>query len=199
MRKYVLLLGILFTVIMAGAASAHADRYQPSVPDQELAVDTDAKKAEWVKPEPPATGLIPWFGQFHPMLLHFPIALILMTVIAELLFFWFGYAIFNHAARFMLIAAAIIVIPTALSGLALGAATDFQGHMAVLYWWHRLFGVITLVLAIPTALLRELCQRNEFRTPSAYYCSLALLFISVSVTGFLGGELVWGPMHLLPS
>ena len=54
-----------------------------------------------------------WIGSFHFIFLHFPIALITMTAISELLFTWFQRPIFDYTSRFMLIAAAVFSVPTA--------------------------------------------------------------------------------------
>jgi uncharacterized membrane protein len=142
--------------------------------------------------------IIRWLGNFHPIFLHFPIALIIMTVIAELLFFWSGNTLFDQAARFMIIAAAISAIPTALFGFAFGYDANYEGILANIYWWHRFFGVFTTLLTIVTAILRELHSRKQWDTMKAYYLCLAIIFISVNLTGFLGGEMTFGPGHLWP-
>lgn len=58
-----------------------------------------------------------WVGGFHFIFLHFPIALIAMTAISELLLICYRRPIFDYAVRFMLIATAILAAPTALFGL----------------------------------------------------------------------------------
>src|SRR5262249_16910657 len=70
--------------------------------------------------------LIWWVGNFRPLLLHFPIALIVMAVISELLYFCYNAPLFDQASRFMLIAAAVTSIPTVLTGLAYGHNAQYE-------------------------------------------------------------------------
>jgi len=136
--------------------------------------------------------VIHWFSRFHLILLHFPITLIIMTVFSELLFYKYGSVLFDHASRFMIIAAAIIIIPTALSGFAFEYEVHYDGVIADLFWWHRFFGVITTILTIAAAVLRELHIRRNWNTMKSYYICLAILFISVNLTCYFGGRVAFG-------
>ena len=131
-------------------------------------------------------------GRFHLIFLHFPIALIVMTVVAEWLWIWFRNPIFDHAARFMILAAAIFAFPTALLGLAFGYGQVYEGLNLELYVWHRYFGLLTAGLAIITAILRERYVRQYASSLASYYICLFLLFICVSLTGAFGGGLAFG-------
>lgn len=142
--------------------------------------------------------IIKWVGNFHLILLHFPIALITMAAVSELLFFWYGNSLFNQASRFMVLAAAVTVIPTVLTGLAYGYNVPYEGVMASYFWWHRFFGLFTAFLAITTAVFRELPSQRFPYIRVAYYLCLFLLFISVNMTAFLGGSLTFGIGHLWP-
>lgn len=142
--------------------------------------------------------IIKWVGNFHLILLHFPIALITMAAVSELLFFWYGNPLFDQASRFMVLAAAVTVIPTVLTGLAYGYNVPYEGVMASYFWWHRFFGIFTALLAILTAVLREFSPQKSSCPRAPYYLCLFLLFISVNVTAFLGGSLTFGIGHLWP-
>lgn len=142
--------------------------------------------------------IIKWLGNFHPILLHFPIALITMAVVSELLFFRYRKQLFIQASRFMIVAAAVTAIPTALTGFAFSYGADYEGLQASYFWWHRFFGIFTTLLAIITAVFRELPSQKLPYFKAAYYLCLFLLFISVNVTGFFGGSLTFGIGHLWP-
>jgi uncharacterized membrane protein len=131
-------------------------------------------------------------GRFHLLFLHFPIALITMTVVAEWLWIWFRNSIFNHAARFMILAAAVFAPPTALLGLAFGYGQPYEGLSLEFYIWHRYFGLLTAGLAVIAAILRERCVRHPNVSAISYYLCLFLLFICVSLTGAFGGGLAFG-------
>ncbi len=162
---------------------------------QEEAAQVSEKQVE----EAMVDKIIKWVGNFHPILLHFPIALITMAAVSELLFFWYGNSLFDQASRFMVLAGAVTVIPTVLTGLAYGYNAQYEGIMSTYFWWHRFSGIFTAMLAIITAVIRELPQQKFPYLRTAYYICLSLLFISVNVTGFLGGSLTFGIGHLWPS
>lgn len=131
-------------------------------------------------------------GRFHFLFLHFPIALIVMTVLAEGLWQWYKNPLFDYAARFMMLAAAAFAIPTACLGLAFGYGQVYEGLSLDLYVWHRYFGCLTAGLAILAAILRERYVRHYASSLVSYYICLFFLFISVSFTGALGGSLTFG-------
>lgn len=142
-----------------------------------------------------SSRLVSWLnhiGRFHFIFLHFPIALITMTVLAELLWIWYRNPVFDHAARFMILAAAVFGIPTAFLGFALSYGYQYEGLSLELYLWHRYLGVLTAGLAILAAILRERYVRQYSPSKVGYYISLFFLFISVSLTGAFGGSLAFG-------
>lgn len=133
-----------------------------------------------------------WIGTFHFVILHFPIALTMMTVAAELLFIWYRKPLFDQAAYFMILAVAIWAPPTALLGYALSYNVVYSGINHDLFLWHRYFGSITAVLAILTAYLRFAYVNQKSQSLTTYYISLFFLFLTVSLTGVFGGSLAFG-------
>ncbi|NGX50717.1 MAG: hypothetical protein K1060chlam2_00567 [Chlamydiae bacterium] len=138
-----------------------------------------------------------WIGNFHPILLHFPIALIVMTAVAELIGMKSPSPLFKQAARFMISAAALTALPTALLGLAYGYDVSYDELHSLLFWWHRSLGLSTALLALITASFKELQIRGKIGR-SAYLICLTLLLLLVTATAFLGGEMTFGPFPLLP-
>lgn len=139
-----------------------------------------------------------WIGNFHLILLHFPIALIVMTVIAECLYWKYKNPFFDHASRFMLIAAAVSTIPTAMTGLAFSYGVSYAGNMADIFWWHRFLGLFIAMMSFLTVILKELSVRKILKSRVYYFIFLLILFISISVTGYLGGEMTFEQQNLLP-
>ena len=151
---------------------------------QEIDTFTPTKEpAEYITRDDTEHPIIKWIGQFHPIILHFPIALIIMTCISELLFLWKGDVIYKHASLFMIISSVIFVIPTVLTGLAFGYNVYYDNALTSVFWWHRTFGITTALLTI-AAVFFLMRSKNDL---SAYYLCLGLLFVSVSITGYLGG------------
>lgn len=156
-----------------------------------LAIEADFQSLE-KKTEEPSSSLLASIGRFHLLFLHFPIALIVMTVVAELLWIWFATPLFTHAARFMILTAAIFALPTALLGWALSSGQHYEGVQLDLFVWHRYFGFLTAGLAIFAAILRERCTHEKTSSVVGYYLCLFFLFLSVSFTGAFGGSLAFG-------
>jgi uncharacterized membrane protein len=142
-----------------------------------------------------AYGTLWWLGNFHPLFLQFPIVLTLSTAFAELIYRYSQNVIFSHAARFMMLGAAIMVIPTVLLGLVLGykSEPEYNEFLIGYFWWHRFFGILTGLLIIATAYVREYQPSKTF-----YYCMLLCSVVSVILTGYLGGSITFGPFALLP-
>ncbi len=133
-----------------------------------------------------------WIGTYHLIFLHFPIALITMTVVAELLFYCFKKPVYDQAAYFMIMTAAIWAIPTALLGYALSYNITFHDTALDLFEWHRYFGSVTALLAFITAYFRYAYANQQSTSLKSYYISLLCLFIFVILTALFGGDLAFG-------
>ena len=136
--------------------------------------------------------LILKLGGLHLIFLHFPIALITMTVLAEILFKWYGTPLYENAAKFMLVSAAVLTPLTALLGFALGFGQFYEGAMNDIYSWHRYFGIVTTILVLWAARLRENYLAGKALNLRSYYICLFSLFIALNLTGLLGGALAFG-------
>lgn len=140
----------------------------------------------------PLTTWLNRIGRLHLLILHFPVALIVMTVLAELLWVIYANRIFDHAARFMIVAAAVSAPITALFGFALSYGQSYVGLSLDLFEWHRYFGIITAGLVVVTAILRELYVRDRIPSLTSYYICLFFLFVCINLTGTFGGVLAFG-------
>jgi uncharacterized membrane protein len=137
-------------------------------------------------------SFIHWIGTFHLAIIHFPIALTIMTVVAEILFIWYRRVLFEQAAYFMIVAAAVWAPPTALLGFAYSYHQVYTGIYQDLFVWHRYFGSVSALLAVVTAYLRYAYVNQKSQSLTTYYCCLFFLFICVSLTCLFGGSLTFG-------
>lgn len=131
------------------------------------------------------------FGKIHPMIVHFPIALIIVAFFAEALL----------ACRPMMVwlagATRLCLWTGALGGIA-AAATGWvnvgvQGYSPDSVFAHRWLGVGTVITSLLLLGLFEWANRSK--NPSArkvILICLALVAITVGITGHTGGELVYG-------
>lgn len=170
-------------------ALAHEGHQEKKAPTSE---NLEEKTEESVQEGRPTTWT-QWIGSFHLILLHFPIALVNMLAISECLFAWYRRPIFGFSSKFLLISAAIVAPPTALLGLIYSYSASYSGLTETFLLWHMWLGIGTAVFTIFLAFMREQIKLNKF-----YYSCLAMLVLMINITGFFGGGMTFGPLHMLP-
>jgi uncharacterized membrane protein len=133
-------------------------------------------------------------GKLHPMLVHFPIALVLAAAGAELL------AIITRQATWR-----VIAIANLRAGAATGVVTAFAGWLlasgpfiepARSLTLHRWTGVTGAAAAAAAALISIRPQEQSHRCMFAYQTALFAAAAFVGAAGHLGAVLVWGPDFL---
>lgn len=141
----------------------------------------------------PPSGVVDGAGRFHPVLVHFPVALIVTAFVAEMIFIAHRDERFSSAARIMLHAGAWVGVAAALTGFAradtITIAPDAAGAFAV----HRIAGIATPVLAFLAAGLADGVRRSgQIWELFLFRVVLALAAAGAVVAGYYGGEIVYG-------
>lgn len=161
--------------------------------------DNRAVKHDHVVDHSEARGIrraIRFVGKFHPIAVHFPIALVLIAALAETLAFFTDAKIFENTARFNMIIAALSGIAAVLLGLAAGSHANYPAELARSFFLHKWLGIATCVLILVAAVLSELAYRLDRREYRLSYRAVLLLCVMlIVVEGYLGGQLVYGPNH----
>lgn len=134
----------------------------------------------------PATWLH-WIGSLHLIFLHFPIALINMLVISEVLLAWLKKPIFEFSSQFLVNSAALLSAPTALLGFIFSYAASYDGLTETFLMWHMWLGIATAILAIALAFMRPRIGATKL-----YSFCLFTLFLTVNLAAFFGGEITFG-------
>jgi len=133
------------------------------------------------------------------VLVHFPIALILVALFSEI---WGGLirqAPYWAATRLLLVIAVISGIAARMTGIWAGQSEEWVGKLGEVIERHELIGTITVFLALAAVMIGELAVRTNKGGPTGLLIYRGLLLaaaICVSLTGWLGGELVHGIGHL---
>ena len=100
-------------------------------------------------PETPSgwmqTSPVRWLSHFHPLVVHFPVALLTAALIAELLAGISGHTGLRTAATFCLALGAFSALPTAGLGWLLAENSSHRGSEL---FNHRWLGVSTAVLSL---------------------------------------------------
>lgn len=133
-------------------------------------------------------------GRFHPVVVHFPIALLLAGLAAEACYIVSHRAWFSSAARFSILTGAVGAVIAALLGWANAAFTQYSGKTAHTLTWHRWLGIGTVLVAVAAAALSETSRRKPaIGLRRLYLAVLIAAALLVGVTGHFGGTLVFGP------
>lgn len=142
---------------------------------------------------------LPWLGRFHVLVIHFPIALLSIGALFELVG-WLGRkpgveAIVRATVGLGALSAAAAV----LLGLANAIEADYSGTLSWVFWWHRALGITTAVVGILAWL--ALTRRRRQPTPQRIVVARTAILLAatlVGVTGHFGGSLVFGWNYLMP-
>ncbi len=183
MKKIILLFMFCFNLFAVVAHEGH---------DKKIFITENLPVEETIQLGRPTTWL-QWVGSFHLIFIHFPITLINMLAVSEILFIMFNKPIFELSSRFLVISAAVLAPPTALLGLIYSYSAPYEGIMETFLWWHMWRGIATAIVAVITAVIKEYMGYSQL-----YYVNLVLLFLLVNIAGFFGAGMTFGPYHLNP-
>ncbi len=137
--------------------------------------------------------LLRFAGKFHPVSVHFPIALILTAAFIELLAWRTRKSFFRDSARLLVFLASLGTIFAVALGWAAGAFASYPGELESVLSIHRWLGTSTGVLIVFTSIFSELYHRKEQNKYQAIYrTALFISAILVMITGHLGGTLIYG-------
>lgn len=123
-------------------------------------------------------------GRLHPVLVHFPIALVLAAAAAELAALLTGRTTWRTFSVLNLRAGAALGAMTAGAGWALAAAPFIEATR--LLSWHKWMGAVGAAMALAAAVL-SLTERER-----AYRVALFAAALVIAIAGHLGGVAVWG-------
>lgn len=140
--------------------------------------------------------LVVFAGKFHPVVVHFPTALVLGALAAEVLWLVSGKSMFSDAARFSIAFAAISAVAAVGLGWAAGSSATYPGDLARTLWLHRWVGSATGSLILITAVVSERARLRKGRFLFAYRALLLAASAGVGLTGHLGATLIYGPGYL---
>lgn len=141
--------------------------------------------------------VVRFMGKFHPLIVHFPIALILAAALAEVAFMVTGRAHFSIAAHLSIRVGALSALLAVTLGWAAASFAHYPGELASALVSHRWLGTATGVAAILAGSASLLSKYGNFRPRSVwvYRISLFLSATLVGATGHFGAVLIYGYEH----
>jgi uncharacterized membrane protein len=140
-------------------------------------------------------------GAFHPLVVHFPIALLLTAAFLELISVWIkDHSGLRFAIAVNLLLGTLGAVIAATLGWMDAAHIGFEPDLKPILAWHRWLGTS---VAIGSLLTTGLWFRSERIRQTGglwiYRVALLLLAVALGVTGHLGGLLVYGLDYFSPS
>ena len=149
--------------------------------------------------------LLQVFGRAHVVLVHFPIALLIIAAIFELggLLGRLGRRGSCETWRPNRVILGFVAVGAVMGGVTAGsgwsyAAYDLGDDARTLLWQHRWLGIAAASMAIVALGLGMIAlARPQRRTRNLFAMLLLVCSGLIGVTGHLGGSLVHGSNHLL--
>lgn len=135
-------------------------------------------------------------SHLHPMLVHFPIALVVFGFLADIASLIYKKEVcLSKVGFYLLIIGTLAAIATWLSGILFTA--DMSGAAGTVRDTHELFAWITVGLLLTTSILRIILLVKKIEASGLKWTAFTLYGLAtlcVTITGFYGGTLVYNYM-----
>lgn len=132
-----------------------------------------------------------FMGRFHVLVLHLPIGIILLAIVAEFAARMPRFNNADSASEFLWKLGAVTAVLTVVLGLLHAGESGFDpGDLAA----HRLWGIAFAVLTIAVAFLRARAQELYRRIQPIV---AVVVLVVMTMTGHYGGNLTHGATYLI--
>ena len=135
-------------------------------------------------------------SHIHPMLVHFPIALLLVGFLVDLVALMYKKEVcLSKCSFYLLLLGTLAIIVTWLSGALF--TSEMTGAAGEIRETHELVAAIAMLFAIITSVLRIYLVRQKVEKPGLKklaFITYALAAVCVGLAGAYGGTLVYGYM-----
>jgi uncharacterized membrane protein len=138
--------------------------------------------------------LLAWLGKFHVLVVHFPIALLVVAASGELWSLYCGIRRPLPAVRFCVFFAAAGGTAGTIFGWLHAAFSGYAASSSEALALHRWTGTTAGALAVCVAVVSEMDARCGMRS-TLFRILLFLAALLVSIAGHLGGTLVYGDSY----
>lgn len=128
-------------------------------------------------------------GKLHPVLLHFPLALLVLAGCFELIALVSPSAFTARTVTWLVATGFVFAVLSAWSGWVLAAHEHFRSDQRLTLERHRWLGIATVLAAGLSCATSTLSFRSAAYLRRGFTISTALVALAA---GYFGGELVWG-------
>lgn len=131
-----------------------------------------------------------FLGRLHPMIVHFPIGLLIIAWVLELFTLNRKNQELRSGINILLIVGALSAIAAVIFGWMLKTQDDYSGSALTIHQWS---GIATAILALATvALHRLIISRKKNHLLKTYRAVLTFTVLAVTVAGHYGASLTHG-------
>lgn len=135
-----------------------------------------------------------FLGRLHPMIVHFPIGLLFVALLLELLTMFKKYSNLRPAVSLVLLLGAISAIIAVVFGWLLQAHDQYSGEILDIHKW---VGIATAVLGTITyILLQYIIRKDRWGLLKVYRGIFMVTILGVTITGHFGASMTHGPDFL---
>jgi uncharacterized membrane protein len=135
-------------------------------------------------------------SHLHPMLVHFPIALVAFGFMADVVYLFYKKEVcLSKTGFYLLITGTLAAVVTWLSGFIF--TSSMSGSAGMIRETHELFASVTVGLLVVTSFLRIVLMVKKIESKSLNgiaFALYALAAVCVTITGYYGGTLVYNYM-----
>ncbi|WP_425234369.1 DUF1549 domain-containing protein [Ulvibacterium sp.] len=128
-------------------------------------------------------------GRLHPLVVHFPIGLLVVALFLEVLTVKGKRSGLREGINWMIYIGTFFAVLATILGWLLRTFDDYSGELVQL---HQNLGILTAVLSVITAFLLRQTVSGKLKNYLAYRSVLIVSVISLSITGHLGASLTHG-------
>ena len=138
-------------------------------------------------PEESQAGFGVFIGRFHPILVHFPVVLILLPLLMEGLKKWKNWAFIDQIMPLFMAMAVISTVFSAIAGFLLYGSGEYSGELIRNHLWAGIGVAVGMNLAWLVF---------EWKFEKAFLPILIIVNLMLIYTGHLGGSLTHGEEYL---
>lgn len=133
------------------------------------------------------------FGRMHPLVLHFPIALILLAAAVEAVRLKWDRPAFAQVVPFLLSVGALGAVASSVTGWVFALESYPRPSLRWALTWHRWLGITATVMAGGAAWIAH--RHANAATPGGRWLRRSAVWLTalvLSAAGHLGALMVWG-------
>jgi uncharacterized membrane protein len=134
-----------------------------------------------------------FLGRLHPLMVHFPIGLLVVALILEIVSWRKKDKSFHSGIKIILIIGSASAVLSCCFGLLLKSQDDYNSSTLTFHQWT---GITTAVLALGALFFFKRSDKNNERLLTAYRSFLIFSVVGVIIAGHLGASLTHGADYL---